>query len=308
MEKKKLIVITGPTATGKTAAAVEIAKRMDGEIVSADSMQIYDVLSIGTARPTADEMQGIPHHLVGFVDPSEKYSAGKFQKDALECIENISERGKQPILVGGTGLYINAVTYDMDFSAPERDAEKNSRYLKLYNEEGPDAAYGLLKKKDPDAAARIHKNDRMRVVRALEVADSPSGTGYDFRRPSERYDFRIFALTKDRARLYSDIEKRVDIMFERGLEKEVRELRERYGDDIQAFQAIGYKEFIPYFNGEIDIDKVRELIKRNTRRYAKRQLTWLRPDSRVNWIYTDRVSCAADEICDIIRKIDEQGG
>lgn len=301
---KKLIIITGPTASGKTSVSVELAKKINGEIVSADSMQIYSEMLVGTARPTEEEMDGIPHHLMGFISPDMAYSTAQFKKDAEEKIEEIFARGKQPIVVGGTGLYINSLTYDIGFEAPQGDPELRKKLEAEYDEKGAAHMYALLLEKDPEAAKRIHRNDKLRVVRALEIAEKGGRGEYNFRRPSEKYDFRIFATVKPREKLYSDIEKRVDIMFCLGLEAEARQLYEKYGENIQAFAAIGYKEFLPYFKGQADLKSVSDMIKQSTRRYAKRQLTWLRPDTRINWIDVSQADCISDIVCDIITKID----
>ena len=301
---KKVIIITGPTASGKTAVSVELAKKINAEIISADSMQIYSEMQVGTARPFPEEMQGIPHHLMGFVSPDAHYSTAQYKADAEALIEDIISRGKTPMIVGGTGLYINSLTYDIDFSAPEADLSRREELSREYDEKGADYMHALLIEKDPEAAARIHKNDKVRVIRAIEIAEKGGRKEYNFRKPSEKYDFSIFAVTKPREKLYSDINRRVDIMFEMGLEKEARSLYDNYGEDIQAFAAIGYKEFIPYFKGEIDLPAVSEAIKLNTRRYAKRQLTWLRPDERINWINVAEFDCISSILCDIMKRID----
>lgn len=301
MEKKKLIIITGPTATGKTSVSLKLAKMLDGEILSADSMQIYDELMIGTARPDAEEIKGVKHHLMGFLKPNENYSTAQYKADAEGLIEDIYGRTKTPIIVGGTGLYINSLTYDIDYETPEADLKLREELNAEYDKMGAEYMYSLLQKEDEEASKRIHKNDKLRVVRALEIARKGGRNAYNFRKKSDKYDFRIIALTKPREILYRDIEKRVDIMFDMGLEAEVKNVYEKYGNDIQAFAAIGYKEFLPYFKGECSIKEVSDTIKKNTRHYAKRQMTWLRPDDRINWVDVYNNSCIFETICDIIR-------
>ncbi|MBR4078820.1 MAG: tRNA (adenosine(37)-N6)-dimethylallyltransferase MiaA [Christensenellaceae bacterium] len=285
----KVIIIAGPTASGKTSLAVALAKRIDGEVVSADSMQIYRGMSIGTALPTAEEKQGVPHHLLEIVDPDEKFSAAVYQKRAFAAIDDILLRGKTPIVAGGTGLYINSITYDLDFTETSENTELRQQLSDQYDAD-PRALYAELIAKDPDCAQRIHENDKLRVIRRLEILAQGDAGGYDFQKENTKYDFLMFALTRDRAELYNDINRRVDIMRETGLTEEVDSVYKKYGGDITAFSAIGYKEFLPYFNGECDLESAYETIKRNTRRFAKRQLTWFRRDQRINWINTDDFS------------------
>ena len=285
--RAKVLFIVGPTAAGKTDISLEVAKRLGGEVVSADSMQIYDELSIGTARPAAESLQGIPHHLFGFLPPDSEYSVAKYQSDALSVIENILSRSKLPIVVGGTGLYINSLVYDIDFTKTAPDYKLRDTLSKQYDEEGADTLYKSLIAIDPDSANRIHKNDKKRLIRRLEILLHKDTPEYAFRVPQERYALIFVGINKARETLYQDIEKRVDLMMAKGLEAEVRNIYEKYGADITAFSAIGYKEFLPYFKGEMDIDSVIKTIKRNTRRFAKRQLTWFRREENVKWFFAD---------------------
>ena len=284
--KKRVIIIAGPTASGKTSLAVALAKRIDGEVVSADSMQIYRGMAIGTALPTEEEKQGVPHHLLEIVEPNEKFSAALYQKRAIAAIEDILSRGKTPIVAGGTGLYINSITYNLDFTETSENTALREELSARYDAD-PQAVYSELIGKDPESAARIHANDKLRVIRRLEILAQGEAGDYDFQRENEDYDFLMFALTRDRAQLYEDINRRVDIMRDMGLTEEVESVYRAFGGDITAFSAIGYKEFLPYFNGEESLEEAYETIKRNTRRFAKRQLTWFRRDQRINWINTD---------------------
>lgn len=283
---QKVIVILGPTASGKTSGAIAAAKALGGEIVSCDSMQIYDEIHIGTARPLLEEQEGVPHHLMGFVPPNREYSASEFQKAAKEAVKEIAARGNVPILAGGTGLYINAITYDLDFTATKGDQALRERLSQEYDEDSQ-AVYARLARLDETYTEKIHLNDKRRIIRRLEILEKGGNTAYDFDKPSHAYDFLIFGISKERQKLYADIEGRVDQMFSLGLEDEARMLEEKYGRQIQPMQAIGYKEFLPYFDGEYSLEQAAALIKRNTRRFAKRQLTWFRRDPRICWINAD---------------------
>ncbi len=277
----KVVIIAGATASGKSDVAIEVAKKYDGEIICADSMQIYSEMHIGTARVLPQEQQGIAHHLMGFLSPDASYSVAKYKQDASKVIDEILSRNKLPILCGGTGLYINSITYNIDYTAPKADTEIRIKLENEYDRSKEDL-YERLKTLNPNACERVHINDKKRVVRAVEVALSGQ-TEYNFREKSDRYDFVMFAPDVEREILYERINRRVDIMMEMGLESEVRRIYEKYGSDIMAFAAIGYKEFLPYFAGEYDIARAVELVKRNSRRYAKRQLTWFRAEDRIVW-------------------------
>lgn len=281
--KECVYIICGPTASGKTEAAIELAKLVDGEIISADSMQIYSEISIGTARPSEEEMQGIPHHLMGHIAPDQNYSVALYKEEALKAIDNIAKRGKRPIVAGGTGLYINSITFNLDFSAPKADENLRLELAKRYDED-KEALYAQLIELDPKSEQRIHINNKMRVTRRMEMLllGEPASE-YDFYSQNDRYRFIMAALSPERNILYENINRRVDLMMQKGLEEEARMLYNHYGQNIQAFAAIGYKEFIPYFNAQYSLDEAVEKIKQNTRHFAKRQLTWFKRDERIKW-------------------------
>ena len=285
MSKGKVYIVAGPTASGKTGLAVELAKRINGEVVSADSMQIYREMAIGTALPTEEEKQGIPHHLLEIVAPDEKFSAAMYQERAFAAIDDILSRGKTPVVAGGTGLYINSIVYRLDFTSTEEDPQLRAELSARYDAD-PTALYRELLEKDPASGERIHLNDKLRVIRRLEILAKGDGGEYDFQRENNDYEFVMVALTKNRPDLYADINRRVDIMAGEGLTEEVRTVYEKYGSEITAFSAIGYKEFVPYFLGECTEETAYEQIKQNTRRFAKRQLTWFRRDQRFLWLDT----------------------
>ncbi len=288
--KIPLIVVAGPTASGKTSLGVELAKRLDGEVVSADSMQIYQGMDIASAMPTEDEMQGIPHHMIKFLPQGERYSVAAYCQAANTCIADIVSRGKQPILVGGTGLYISSLIDNISFTEEETDLELRSKLNKRLEEEGAEALIKELAAVDPESAARLHINDSKRIVRALELYYQTGVTITEqtklSRQSGSPYNPLIIGLNaRDREFLYERINRRVDIMAQNGL---VEEAHCCIGSDKgTAAQAIGHKELMPYFSGEMSLDEALDNLRMQTRRYAKRQLTWLRRDERVNWIYID---------------------
>ncbi len=289
--QKKIIAVAGPTASGKTALAVEIAKRVDGEIVSCDSMQIYKDMSIGTAKPDEDEMQGIPHHMIDFVEPERRYSVADFVCDARACIDDILSRGKIPVIAGGTGLYMDSVLNNISFADFDSDPKFREEMQALAESEGNDAVHALLQKADPEAAEKIHPNNVRRVIRALEVCKVTGKTFTQVNRESVRdavYDALIIGIDRNRERLYERINLRVDIMLEKGLLAEVQELWERgVGKDTTAMQAIGYKELVEYLEDGCSFDDAVEKIKMESRRYAKRQLTWFRRNPDIIWFDAD---------------------
>jgi len=273
--KSKVYVITGPTASGKTSVAIQLAKQADGEVVSADSMQIYREMDIGTAKPDKEERQGIRHHMIDIVSPDFPYSVAMFQQEAFGWINDILSRGKTPVIAGGTGLYINALTYQLDFTETTYDLEFRAS---LESKEG-EALHRELTRKDPKAAARIHPNDKKRIIRRLEILHHGDGKGeYRFRVPNEDYTFIMAGLTMEREALYERINRRVV--------SEAQQLFAKYGSMPTSMQAIGYKELIAYLNGDTSLEESVALLKKNTRRYAKRQLTWFRRDERIHWYHT----------------------
>lgn len=280
----KVLAIVGPTGMGKTALSVELAKRYNGEIISGDSLQVYRKLDIGTAKVTPEEMQGIKHHLIDICDYWEDYSVADFQKMARQAIEEIHSRGKLPIVVGGTGLYIQALLYDYQLGGKVEATDFSLRneleeYGKIH---GNLALWEKLAKKDPVAADKIHYNNRRKVIRALEVFQQTGSSIAEIKEPPKKcYDFFLIGLDTQREVLYNRINLRVEEMFANGLEKEAR-LLENY-ETVQAAKGIGYREFFPYFKGKITLAEVKELIKQDSRRYAKRQLTWFRNRMEPRW-------------------------
>lgn len=286
--KKPLIVIAGPTACGKTDISIELAKKIGGEIISGDSMQVYKLMDIGTAKVTNEEMCGIPHFLVDELYPDEEYNVMLFQKKAKEYMKGIYDRGHIPIIVGGTGFYINALVYDNDFSEEEESPIREELY-NIVKEKGAEELHRMLSEVDHEYAAAIHYNNVKRVARALEyyrkTGEKMSEHNKNSKQKESPYNFAFFVLNMDREKLYERINLRVDIMMENGLEAEVRNLVNMgYSPDLVSMQGLGYKEFIPYFSGEITLDAVVENIKKFTRHFAKRQLTWFRGQTNGIWI------------------------
>lgn len=290
--KEKLCVLTGPTGIGKTKLSLDIAEELDAEIISADSMQIYKYMDIGTAKVDSSEASRIPHHLIDIVYPDEEFSVSDFMKKAKSKITDINSRGKLPLLVGGTGLYINSLVYDLNFAKTAYDEEVREKYENLANEYGLDYVHNLLEDIDPERAKKIHENDIKRVIRALEIYELTGKTmseyNKDFRKENTDYDLTMICLNMDRQELYNHINKRVDKMVEKGLIDEVKKLLDMgYDPESTALQGIGYKELISYLDGEISLDDSLALIKQKSRNYAKRQLTWFRRDNRFKWVDKD---------------------
>lgn len=292
--KSKVLVVAGPTASGKTKIGVELAKKLNGEIISADSMQIYKYMDIGTAKPTIEEMQGIPHHLIDFVELGEKFSVVQYKEMANKCIEDILSRGKVPILVGGTGLYINSITEEIKYDETAENKEVREKLEKIAETEGNEKLYAKLKEVDIEAYNRLHLNDTKRIIRALEVFETTGVTITEHQKMSKeiekKYDYKIVGLWLERERLYARINRRVDIMIENGLEDEARNIISKLNLEgkTTAFQAIGYKEFLKYFNGECSLDDAINSIKQESRRYAKRQVTWFKRTNGLKWIDAER--------------------
>ncbi len=289
---REVIVIAGPTASGKTNLSIELAKRFNGEIISADSMQVYKYMDIGTAKPTEAEMQGIKHYLIDELLPSEEFNVVKFKALAEKYIEEILSKGKQPIIVGGTGLYISSLINNINFSETESDWELREQLSREAEENGPDYLHDKLKLVDPVSAENIHPNNVKRVIRALEVyyqTLKPISYHNDkSREVPPKYKFILIGLAWDREKLYERINKRVDMMLEAGLVKEVEGLVETgYAESITSMQGIGYKEIVRYLRGEITLEEAIEIIKRDSRRYAKRQITWFKRINEIKWFSID---------------------
>lgn len=287
-DKPKVIVIVGPTASGKTALSIELAKRIDGQIISADSMQIYKYMDIGTAKPTKEEKQGIKHYLMDFLEPNVRFSVAKYKELAEEAIEEILKNNKTPIIVGGTGLYINSLVDGIKFSNIKTDLEYREFLKQRAEKEGLEVLYNEVKQIDPIAAEKISVNDFKRISRVLEIYKA-TGKNITYQNEMSRaeevkYDYIMFGISLDRQYLYDRINKRVDIMVENGLVQEVEEILSMYDEFPTAMQALGYKEVIPYLNGEVSKQDMIDKIKMESRRYAKRQLTWFRRDTRINWL------------------------
>ncbi len=307
--KIPLIAIVGPTASGKTSLAVEICKRFGAEAVSCDSMQIYKGMDIATAKPTVEEMQGVPHHLIGFLSPDETFSVAKYCDMAREIITDITERGKNAVLVGGTGLYYSSLTDNIEFLEEETDFEYREMLKKQAEEQGAQVLLDRLFQVDPESAKQLHVNNLGRIIRALEIHHTTGKTKtiqneQSQKNPTPFCTTAICLDARDRQFLYDRINKRVDIMLENGLLNEAKDFFES-SLGRTARQAIGYKELNPYFKGEKTLDECIENLKMQTRRYAKRQLTWFRRDPKITFLYIDDYSCG-DELlqaaCDIIER------
>ena len=286
---KKIVVVCGPTASGKTALSIALAKAFDGEVVSADSMQIYRGMDIGTAKPTLEEREGIPHHMLDVAEPGESYSVSRYVQEATACVEDILSRGKLPIVCGGTGLYIDGLIRGTDFQPAGTDNGIREVLEKEWEEQGAEAMMARLAAVDPDSAERLHLSDKRRILRALEVwlATGETITAHNARTKAipPRFEAVMIGLnTQPRDILYGRIDRRVDVMLEQGLLQEVQTLLEKGLLEGTAAQAIGYKELLAHFRGEMTLEAAADLIRQKSRNYAKRQLTWFRRDERVKWI------------------------
>lgn len=285
--KKRLLIIAGPTAVGKTDTGIILADKLNGEIISADSMQIYKNMNIGTAKPNLEERKGVMHHLIDIINPDENFSVAEFQRLAGGIIDDLISNKKLPIIVGGTGLYINSLIYDMDFTQFASNRKLRETLQKEAEKMGNEYIHNKLKKIDPNLADRIHPNNVRRVIRAIEVYHGTGDKMGDFSRDivlNDEYEFFLAGLTRGRSELYDRINKRVDIMIEQGLIEEVRDLLNLgYSKDLISFKGLGYKEIIEYLEGRYDLNEAIRILKRNTRRYAKRQLTWFRRYESINW-------------------------
>ena len=292
--KKKIIFIVGPTSVGKTKLSVDIAKDFSGEIISCDSMQIYKEFNIGTAKITEEEVSGINHYMIDILDGNQKFNVSEYKNMAEKYIEEIYSHNNIPIFVGGTGLYVNSILYDFKFTESEESNNLREQITEFYEKNGANLLYDLLLYLDYSSREKIHKNNIKRVIRAIEVCVNTkkefSKQCKDYENNNCKYDYLIIGLTLDRKILYDKINSRVDIMINNGLVEEASSLYKKYGEYSQPFTAIGYKEFIPYFKREITLESCIDNIKQNSRKYAKRQFTWLKADKEYQWFNLDRIS------------------
>lgn len=313
MMKKPLVVLTGPTAVGKTALSIDLAKRINGEIVSADSIQVYKGMDIGSAKITKEEMDGVKHYLIDVLEPTKDFNVATFKEMAVAAMEEIYSNGKIPIITGGTGFYIQAVLYDIDFTKTQADGSYRASLETFAKEHGVEALHDKLKEVDEQAAKEIHPNNVKRVIRALEFYKESGGKqiskhNEEERQKSSPYQFAYLVLNKDRQVLYKQIEKRIDMMLEAGLVDEVKHLKEMgCTKEMVSMQGLGYKEILAYLNGECTLDEAIYLLKRDTRRFAKRQLTWFRRERDVDFINKDEYS-SESEVLDKILMILKQKG
>ena len=288
MEKPKVIVICGPTASGKTSLSIELAKKIDGEIVSADSMQIYKSMNIGTAKPTKEEMQGIKHYLIDFIEPNQRYSVADYKKDSKLAIKEILKKGKQPIVVGGTGLYIDSLIYEIEYPIIEYDLNYRKSLEEEINKNGLEVLYKKAQKIDEKAMEKISPNDKKRIMRVLEIyhATGKNKTQQEIesRKKEVEFDYKVYAIKWEREVLYERINKRVDQMIAQGLIEEVKNILAKYKEFPTAMQGLGYKEVVTYLNHECTKEEMIEKIKMETRRYAKRQMTWFRKNKQTIWL------------------------
>ena len=308
MQKTPLIILTGPTAVGKTDLSIKLSKELNAEIISADSMQIYKYMDVGSAKVTKEEMDGVCHYLIDEVTPDYSFSVSEFQERANNYIKEITDKGKNVLVTGGTGLYLNSLIYNMDFAKSDANEELREQLRLELEENGIDYMHNKLRELDSDAADRIHKNNTKRVIRALEVALSGKKMN-DFSNDlkiNEKYKPIIIVLNREREHLYKRIDKRVDIMMENGLIEEVKNLLNMgYTKDMISMQGIGYKEIIKYLEGEYELDEAIEIIKRDSRRYAKRQLTWFRRYADAKWFNLDEYDDSEILKQDIISHIEK---
>lgn len=287
--KQPLVILTGPTAVGKTKTSIALAKAIDGEIISADSMQVYRHMDIGSAKIRPEEMEGVPHHLIDVLEPEEEFNVVQFQKLAKKAMDEIYAKGRIPILVGGTGFYIQSVLYDIDFTENEENTAIRAELESLAKEQGAEALHQMLEEVDPKSAAEIHAHNVKRVIRALEfyrlTGTRISGHNEEQRQKESPYNAAYFVLNDERAKLYERIELRVDQMLKEGLVAEVQELKDRgYARGMVSMQGLGYKEMLAYLEGEISLEEAVYILKRDTRHFAKRQLTWFKREREVIWV------------------------
>lgn len=311
MTKKPLVILTGPTAVGKTDLSIQLAKKINGEIISADSMQIYKKMDIGTAKVTKAEMKGVPHYLIDELMPDEEFNVTIWKERAKEALESIYAKGKIPIIAGGTGFYIQALLYDVDFTSDNNDYSYRKELHNLAEEKGADELHKMLQEVDPESAGKIHANNVKRVIRALEyhhlTGEKISLHNREQNEKKSNYNFVYFVLTMDRERLYERINRRVDIMLEQGLVDEVKALKEEgYHKDMVSMQGIGYKEILDYLDGEYDYERAVYLLKQDTRHFAKRQMTWFRREKDVTMLNKDKFSSDEDLLDDMLKILKER--
>lgn len=306
---KDILVVAGPTAVGKTEYAISLAQYFHGEIVSCDSMQLYQFMNIGSAKPTKEELASVKHYLVDEIDPREPFSAAQYQKRAKAAIFEILEKGKLPVVSGGTGLYLNSLLYEMDFSTPPRQDRYREQLEKLAEDQGKDALHRLLAQQDPKAAERIHPNNTKKIIRAMETIKSSGETIRPFSNvnvPSKEYRPLLIGLTRDREELYQRINDRVDLLMKQGLLEEVRALLDMgLTEEHISMKGIGYKELISYLQGDWDLDTAVSKIKQNTRHYAKRQLTWFRRYDTMEWFHLSNYEKKEKALEDIISWVEK---
>lgn len=311
MNNRPLIILTGPTAVGKTALSIGLAKAVDGEIISADSMQVYRKMNIGTAKIQQSEMQGVRHHLIDILDPGEDFNVVLFKKYALEAMKDIYSRGKIPVVVGGTGFYIQALLYDINFEDNDNDMSYREELQTLAAEHGNSYIHAMLAGVDPESAEKIHENNVKRVIRALEFYKK-TGTKISEHNEAESqkespYNFEYFVLNDDRQKLYDRIDRRIDIMLEDGLLDEVRSLvDEGYSRDLVSMQGLGYKEMIDYIQERYTLDEAVYTLKRDTRHFAKRQVTWFKREKQVTWVNKNEFDSEADILSFMIERLREK--
>lgn len=307
MSKNKLVIIAGPTAIGKSDIGVELAKIIGGEIISADSMQVYKGMDIGTAKINKDEMQNIPHYLVDVLDPKDDFNIVFFKEEAKKLIEDINCRGNIPIIVGGTGFYIQSVLYDIDFEDTVENTEYRENLTKLAKEKGPIYLHDMLKNVDSKSAENIHYNDLKRVIRALEYFEQTGRKISDHNEMESQkespYNYSFFVLNDDRERIYDRIDNRVDKMIELGLVDEVKSLLDNgLNRDFVSMKGLGYKEIIAFLEGEISLEEAIRIIKRDTRHFAKRQITWFKREKDVIWIDKDNDQLMLNIMLNILKE------
>lgn len=312
MKKKPMVILTGPTAVGKSALSIALAKKINAEIISADSMQVYRHMDIGSAKITPEEMCGVPHYLIDELEPAEEFHVVRFVELAKQHMEAIYAKGKIPLIVGGTGFYIQALLYDIDFTEQECDEAYRSKLEQLADEKGVEYLHKMLREVDPESAEAIHANNRKRVIRALEfyhlTGEKISVHNERERAKESPYNFAYFVLSDDRATLYERIDQRVDAMVEQGLVEEVRRLKEMgCNRDMVSMQGLGYKEILAYLDGDCTLEEAVYIIKRETRHFAKRQLTWFRRERDVIWFDKNIYQHNDDRIlADMIKQLQEK--